>query len=136
MKIIEKLERYGNLYRRRLVIGNQLNLLKHTNGGVKGISYDGIQTSQVYDRSNVTEDTAMEILSKREQLEGELQEVQEELNKIESIIDKLEDIEKHIIIQRYIHKNQWWYIASTTIYSIGQCKDIHSKAIGKLKRLL
>ena len=113
------------------IADNQLEELKDEDG-MTGISYDGISTSSTNLTSNPTLNVAERNITKEELILKRKEKLEIKLNTLDRLIDGLSEIEKQIIIKKYIDGLQWWQVGYSVKYSERHCKRIRTDAINKL----
>lgn len=99
---------------------------------LKGISYDGISTSPTNEIKSIVENTVLSNVEKVEYLEHNIKREKSKIDKIDRALEGLEDIEKTVVIEKYINAKQWWQVASKVCYSESYARAIRRNAINKL----
>ena len=100
---------------------------------MKGISYDGICSSPTNEVKSIVESTVLGNMEKIEYLEHLIKRHQVDLDKLERSLEALEEIERTIVIEKYINAKQWWQVASMVRFSETHARRIRKQAINKLK---
>ena len=100
---------------------------------MKGISYDGVSTSPTNEIKSIVESTVLGNMEKIEYLEHLIKRHQVDLDKLERSLEALEEIERTIVIEKYINAKQWWQVASMVRFSETHARRIRKQAINKLK---
>lgn len=111
---------------------NEIKYLENEEDGMTGISYDGISTSPTHKFSSITEDTALAKSEKIDYLEHSIRRIESTLEGIDRALEGLSDIERNVIVERYIEGLQWWQVGYKVKYSERHCKRIRTDAINKL----
>lgn len=102
------------------------------NIGLKGISYDGISTSPTNEVKSSVESTVLSIQEEVHFLERNIERLVMQLDKIDRALEGLEEVERTVVIEKYINSKQWWQVASKVCYSERWCKNLRSRAIRKM----
>ena len=92
--------------------------------GMSGLSYDGISTSPTNQCKSATEGTALSNMEKIHFLEHSILRATKDIEKVERALEGLEDIERKILIEKYINSKQWWQVASVVCYSEVWCRKL------------
>lgn len=99
---------------------------------LQGISYDGVSTSPTNEIKSITESTVLGKLEKVDYLEHLIKRHKMDIEKLEKALEGLEEIERDVVVERYIKAKQWWQVAGVVRYSESHSKLIRKKAIDKL----
>lgn len=99
--------------------------------GVGGIDF-GSPSGNTNKVSSITENTALSRSERIAYNRHQIERIERELSVIDRTIEQLTDLEKTIIIERYINSKQWWEVASIVCYSERWCKDLRKRAVNKL----
>ena len=100
--------------------------------GLQGISYDGVSTSPTNEIKSSVENTVLSIQEEVHFLERNIERLVVNIEKIDRALEGLEDIERTVVIEKYINAKQWWQVASKVCYSESYSRAIRSRAINKL----
>lgn len=111
---------------------NEIEFLENEEDGMTGINYDGISTSPTHKFSSITEDAALSKSEKIDYLEHSIRRIESTLEGIDRALEGLSDIERNVIVERYIEGLQWWQVGYKVKYSERHCKRIRTDAINKL----
>ena len=79
--------------------------------------------------SSTTENTAINIINKKDKIEKEIKSTTKTLANLEKALDLLDCLSYEIIKQRYIEKKQWWEIAYSVHCSERWAKELRRRAI-------
>lgn len=100
--------------------------------GVKGISYDGIATSKTNKTSDIVADTVLSKTEKIHYLSRIIEHNKRDIESINKALEGLTEVEKIIVVEKYINSKQWWEVASIVRYNDRWCRKIRTDAINKL----
>ncbi len=86
------------------------------NDGVRGISYsgDGIKTNKI---SKIVEDTALENIFSKKKINEDISEVNRKLSRLDDAMESLIDIQKQVVVMRYVDGLAWTNLADELRYS-------------------
>ena len=113
------------------IADNQLKELEKEDG-MTGIAYDGIITSKTNKTGNPTSNIAERNITSEELILKRKEKLENKLNTLDRLIDGLNEIERQIIIKKYIDGLQWWQVGYSVKYSERWCKQLRTQAINKL----
>ena len=102
------------------------------NDGMSGISYDGISTNPTNECKSATENTALSNIKKIHYLERMIQRATLKIESIDRALEGLEEVEKKVIIEKYINAKQWWQVSGIVYLGERQCRNIRKAAIDKM----
>ncbi|HZJ98539.1 MAG TPA: hypothetical protein VFC79_00945 [Tissierellaceae bacterium] len=130
-KVEELLKNYKMM---KIHIENIEEEIKFVKGdiGLQGISYDGISTSPTNEIKSSVENTVLSIQEEVYFLERNIERLVADIEKIDRALEGLEDIERTVVIEKYVNAKQWWQVASKVCYSESYSRAIRSRAIKKL----
>lgn len=97
-----------------------------------GISYDEVVSSPTNKINSVVED---KVLAKSEKIhfkERCIQKNKKDIDAIDRSLKGLEEVERIVVVEKYINNRQWWQVAMKVKYSERQCRNIRKDAIDKL----
>lgn len=101
---------------------------------VRGIAYDGIGGGGGGGTSDVTGDTAINIMDNKQDIELKVKQKESEISHLDNILSCLTVTEEKIIKLYYIRYKPYWSIARDVDYSISQVKRIKKDAMLKIIR--
>lgn len=99
---------------------------------ISAINYAKEPTGKTYAFHSRTEESAIYVAEKKRLLEKMIKATESKLERIDRAIAALTDIERQIIIERYINGKQWWQIAYTVKFNERWCKEIRRRAVMKI----
>lgn len=99
---------------------------------IKGISYDRISTSPTNEIKSIVESTVLGNIEKTDYLEHIIKRNKIDLEKIDKALEVLEDVERIILIEKYINAKRWWQVGGIVKYGERHCKRIRTDAINKM----
>ena len=100
--------------------------------GVKGISYDGVISSKTNKTSDIVADTMLSKAEKIHYLNRTIDKNKRDIESIDKAMEGLTEVEKTIVVEKYINSKQWWEVAGIVCYGERWCKDLRTRAINKL----
>lgn len=100
--------------------------------GTTGINYDGVTTSPTHRFSSIVEDTVLSKSEKMHYLKHQIEGAKGLLERVDRAMEGLNEIEKAVIIGKYIEGLQWWQISGRVRYSERHCRRVRTEAIDKL----
>lgn len=83
-------------------------------------------------KTSLTEDAAINIMERKEQLRRAIRRTKHNLDKIDRGLETLNEVEKYIIVARYFEGQQWWTIAYRLKYSERWCKELRRRAVKRI----
>ena len=118
----------------KISIDNMEQDIKHIDreNGLKGIGFDSISTSPTNLTSDMVSDIAISKIGRMEFLANRIKDNKRKVQSVDKAMEGLEDVERTIIVERYIHARQWWKVASIVKYGERHCKRIRTEAIKKM----
>lgn len=91
--------------------------------------------SLIEDMSKVTElDFSKHITYWQEEIDSLAEELNQAIDEFDNLLEELTEIEKQVLILRYLHGIRWEYMESYTHYSVRQTIRIHDTAIDKIAK--
>lgn len=102
------------------------------NCGTTGVNYDGVSTSPTFKINSATEDTALSNIEKIQQLQDMIKKATLEINSVDRALEGLEEVERTILIEKYINAKQWWQVSGVVYLGERQCRNIRKAAIEKM----
>ena len=99
---------------------------------MKGISYDGVSTSPTNEIKSIVESTVLGNMEKVSYLEHLIKRHQVDLDKLDNALEALEDVERTVVVEKYINAKQWWQVAIVVRFSETHARRIRKQAIKKL----
>lgn len=99
---------------------------------LKGISYDGVSTSPTNEVKSIVESTVLGNLEKIEYLEHLIKRHRIDIEKLDRSLEGLEEVERTVVVEKYINSKQWWQVASKVKHGERYCRTIRKNAIDKL----
>ena len=135
MNITEHLINYRFYQANIKALEEAIKIDRLTSDGLRATDYsrDNISTSEI---SNITENTAIHILTK----ENDLKKQRLLVDSIDRAIKELEDIDKQIIQLKYMQQSSfnvsWEQVAKKTGYDVRQCQRRRDKALEKISIVL
>lgn len=99
---------------------------------LNGIDYGGISVSPTNVIKSVVENKSLSIMDKVEGLEKEIKLNKMLINKLDRSLNTLEEIEREIVINKYIKSLQWWQVSCKVGFGERYCRTIRTNAIKKM----
>ena len=103
-----------------------------SNDGMKGLSYDGISTSPTNEKKSSTEIVALSNTEVIHYLEKNIEKSTLKLESIDRALEGLEEVERKVIVEKYINAKQWWQVSNVVYLGERQCRNIRKAAIDKM----
>lgn len=100
--------------------------------GVKGINYDGVVISKTNRTSDIVANTVLSNTEKIHYLERIIEHNKRDIESIDKALEGLTEVEKTIVVEKYINSKQWWEVANMVRYNDRWCRKIRTDAINKL----
>lgn len=136
MNIVQRL---NNLKKLKAEIRNiELNVEELREAENIGLHSNGLseKVGPTYKFNSVTENEAIDIINKVEELENLKRVKEREIERLENALNILGDIEKEIIQTRHIDNRRWDTVTYKLDRSYTTCKSIEVQAIKKLEEFL
>lgn len=128
---VEKLLHNYNMLKVNIAnIRREIDFIKNSYG-IKGVNYDKVGGSS-NETSNPTQDAALRKIEEIKKLESDIRKNEVKLDKINKTLEVLTDIEREVLVGKYIESKQWWEVAASVRYSERHCRNIRRRAVLKM----
>ena len=101
--------------------------------GVKGIGFDSISTSPTNQTSDIVANTVIARSEKIHYLERIIERNKKDIERLDRALEGLEEVERVVVIEKYVNAKQWWQVASEVRYGERHCRRLKTQAINKMK---
>lgn len=111
----------------------EINKIRNNYNGISGICYEE-KTSSGNDISSIVESEVISKEQKIEKLEKVRMKRRMDSQKVENALELLTDIEREVVVGKYLDRLEWFKIAYKIGYSESWTKSIRRQAVEKLTK--